>query len=129
MLNLFLKDLFESFSVFSVLLQIIHRMSNINNFQLFLILGSLIKTLPQCNQISVLKLFLLINFYILGMLLHYPLFLLPLDEFIVNNKQALETCITSSWCDQVFQFFYAPSFWANFIKMLQYDPFPAIHLK
>ena len=38
MLNVFLKDLFlVIFCIFSILLQNIHRMSNINNFPLFLI--------------------------------------------------------------------------------------------
>ena len=66
-------------------------MSNINNFPLFLILGSLIKTYATMysyfSTSTVIKLLLLINFCFSGMLLHYPIFLLPLDEFVANNKQ------------------------------------------
>ena len=75
------------FLYFFILLQIIHRMQNINNFPVFDI-GSLIKTYTTyfCTS-TFAKLVLLINFYFLGMLLHYPIFLLPLDKCITNNKQ------------------------------------------
>ena len=62
------------------------------------------------------KLFLLINLFS-GTLIHYPIFMLPLDEFIANNKQTKVICI----------FLHFPSFLAKFM-MLHY-PFPAIYLK
>ena len=56
----------------------------------FWILGSLIKTYTTMYFITWIlgKLFLLIIFYFSGTLLHYPIFLLPLDEFIANNEQS-----------------------------------------
>ena len=39
------------------------------------------------GTLTFVKLFLLINFYFSSMSLHYPIFLLPLDEFIANDKQ------------------------------------------
>ena len=53
-------------------------MPNISNFPLFLIQGSLMKTYTTMYSYfstkRFVKLFLLINFYFLGMLLHYPRF-------------------------------------------------------
>ena len=87
------------FRYFSILIQIIHKMSDINCFPLFLIQGSLIKTYAAMHSYfstsTFVKLVLLINFYFSGTLLHYPIFLLPLDEFIANNKQTQVICITS----------------------------------
>ena len=86
----FSKETFLSHSLyFSILLQIIHRMSNISNFLLFLIQGLLMKTYttmyPYFSTSTFVNLFLLINFYFSSMLLHYPIILL--GRFIANNKQ------------------------------------------
>ena len=62
------------------------------------------------------KLVLLINFYFTGMLLYYPIIPLPLDKFIVNNKQTQVICITSRQCGQVFQFLNAPIFLSQFYE-------------
>ena len=88
----FSKTHFLSHSLyFPILLQIIHRMSNINHFPSFLIWGSLIKAYATMysyfSTLTVVKLVLLINFHFSGTLLQYPIFLLTLDEFIANNKQ------------------------------------------
>ena len=96
----FSKGTFLShFVYFSILLQIIHRMPNIHNFSTVFDIGSLIKTYAAMYWYFItstfLKLDLLINFYFLGLLLHYPIFLLPMDEFIANNKQAWVICISS----------------------------------
>ena len=83
------------FLYFSILLQIINRMSNINNFLLFLIQGFFLKTYTTMysyfSTSLFVKLFFLKNFYFLGTLLHYPIFLLH----IMNNKQTEVICITS----------------------------------
>ena len=75
-------------------------MSNNNNFPLFFIQGSLIKTyatMYSCFSTSTfVKRLLLINFYYSGRLLHYPILLLPLDKFNVNNKQTYVICILSN---------------------------------
>ena len=104
MLNLFLKKFFRShFLHFSILLQIIHTNYSCQisiNFRCFLIQGSFIK-MRKCTMYSYfststfVKLVLLISFYFLCTLLHYPIFLLTLDEFIANNKQTWVICITS----------------------------------
>ena len=88
----FSKGLFRSHALyFSILLQIMDRMSKINIFQLFLILKSLRKTYttmyPYFSASTFAKLSLLVNFCFSGMLCHYPIFLLPMDKFIVNSKQ------------------------------------------
>ena len=73
MLNLLLKDFFLAiFCIFFILLQIIHRMSNINNFLLLLIQESLLKTYTTMysdfSTSTFVKLFLFINFYFLGVI-------------------------------------------------------------
>ena len=105
----FSKGYFLShFLYFSILLQIIHRISNINNFWLFLIQRYLIKTCATIysylSTSTLVELVLLINFYFSGTLLYYPIFLVPLDEFLGNNKQAQVIFITSRQCGQIFQF-------------------------
>ena len=85
------KKILSHFLYFSILFQIIDRMSIVNNFQLFLRSGSLINTYTKMHSYFSTwpfgKLFLLINFSFSHTLLHYPIFLLPMEEFIVNNKQ------------------------------------------
>ena len=81
------------FLYFYILLQVIHRMSNINNSSLFLTQGFLIKTYTTMysyfSTYPFVKLFLLINFYFLGALPHYLIFLLPRTNLsrITNRRR------------------------------------------
>ena len=121
MLNLLLKDLF--LIIFLFFFFVTNYPWNIHYQQLPVVfdIGVFDKDLHhnvfRFQYLTIGYIVLVNNFLLFGQLLHYPIFLLPPDEFIANNEQTQVICTTSKYCGQILQCLNFLSYWTNFMKM------------